>query len=283
MKQVMVVKSIEELRTKLKGYSGKSIGLVPTMGYLHKGHASLVEKARDENDIVVVSVFVNPIQFGPNEDLETYPRDLDKDIEIVSSSGGDILFAPSVEEMYPEKAEIFVDLESEVGEKLCGKSRPGHFRGVMTVVSKLFNIVGADRAYFGQKDAQQVTIIEKMVRELNFPVEIVRCPILRESDGLAMSSRNVYLSAQERSEATVLYKSILRVQREFEDGEYRVEKLKATTLEEIGKSPIAEVEYVEILDSRTLGDIDRVDSPALMALAVRFGKTRLIDNCLLEV
>ena len=283
MKQVMVVKSIEELRTKLKGYSGKSIGLVPTMGYLHKGHASLVKKARDENDIVVVSVFVNPIQFGPNEDLETYPRDLDKDIEIVSSSGGDILFAPSVEEMYPEKAEIFVDLESEVGEKLCGKSRPGHFRGVMTVVSKLFNIVGADRAYFGQKDAQQVTIIEKMVRELNFPVEIVRCPILREGDGLAMSSRNVYLSAQERSEATVLYKSILRVQREFEDGEYRVEKLKATALEEIGKSPIAEVEYVEILDSRTLGNIDRVDSPALMALAVRFGKTRLIDNCLLEV
>lgn len=283
MKQVMVVKSIEELRTKLKGYSGKSIGLVPTMGYLHKGHASLVEKARDENDIVVVSVFVNPIQFGPNEDLETYPRDLDKDIEIVSSSGGDILFAPSVEEMYPEKAEIFVDLESEVGEKLCGKSRPGHFRGVMTVVSKLFNIVGADRAYFGQKDAQQVTIIEKMVRELNFPVEIVRCPILRESDGLAMSSRNVYLSSEERSQAVVLYRALERAKLEFKGGEYRVEKLKATTLEEIGKSPIAEVEYVEILDSRTLGDIDRVDSPALMALAVRFGKTRLIDNCLLEV
>lgn len=283
MEKVLVVKSIDELRAKLKKYNGKTVGLVPTMGYLHKGHASLVEKAREENDIVVVSVFVNPIQFGPNEDLETYPRDLDRDIEIVSSSGGDIVFAPSVEEMYPEKAEVFVDLESEIGEKLCGESRPGHFRGVMTVVSKLFNIVGADRAYFGQKDAQQVTIIEKMVRELNFPVKIVRCPILRESDGLAMSSRNVYLSAQERSEATVLYKSILRVQREFEGGEHRVEKLKETALEEIGKSPIAEVEYVEILDSRTLGDIDRVDGPALMALAVRFGKTRLIDNCLLEV
>lgn len=283
MKQVLVVKSIEELRAKLKGHSGKTIGLVPTMGYLHKGHASLVEKAREENDIVVVSVFVNPIQFGPNEDLETYPRDLDRDVEIVSSSGGDIVFAPSVEEMYPEKAEVFVELESEIGEKLCGESRPGHFRGVMTVVAKLFNIVGADRAYFGQKDAQQVTIIEKMARELNFTVEIVRCPILRESDGLAMSSRNVYLSSEERSQAAVLYRALERAKLEFKGGEHRVEKLKETALEEIRKSPIAEVEYVEILDSRTLGDIDRVDGPALMALAVRFGKTRLIDNCLLEV
>lgn len=283
MERPITVKTIVELRELLKAEPGKSVGLVPTMGYLHKGHASLIERAKDENSLVVVSIFVNPIQFGPNEDLETYPRDLARDIEIVAESGGDIVFAPSVEEMYPEKPEIFVDLESDMGEKLCGASRPGHFRGVMTVVSKLFNIICPDRAYFGQKDAQQVAVIEKMVRELNFPVEIVRCEILREADGLAMSSRNIYLSEQERSEAIVLYGSIKAAKRHFENGERNAEKLKSIVVAEIEKSEIADIDYVEILDGISLKEIETIEQDALLAMAVKFGKTRLIDNCILEV
>lgn len=283
MEKTIVIDSIEELRAKLKGEKGKSVGFVPTMGYLHRGHGSLIEKARSENDIVVVSIFVNPIQFGPNEDFETYPRDLEKDAETVMKSGGHIVFAPSVKEMYPENMELFVELDSPMGQKLCGSSRPGHFRGVTTVVSKLFNIVRPDRAYFGQKDAQQVTIIEKMVRDLNFPLEIVRCPILREEDGLAMSSRNVYLSERERREASVLYRSIKRASRAVQDGERNVAALKRIVEMEIEKSEIAEIEYVEILEGRNLEEIDTVESQSLLAMAVRFGKTRLIDNCILEV
>jgi pantoate--beta-alanine ligase len=282
MKKLEAFNSIDEIREKLSGLKQKSIGFVPTMGYLHEGHASLIRKAKEENDIVVVSIFVNPIQFGPNEDYDTYPRDFDRDVEIMEKAGTDIVFLPTVEEMYPEKIEVFVDLESEMGEKLCGSRRPGHFRGVMTVVSKLLNIIQPDKAYFGQKDAQQVTIIEKMVSDLNFNVKIVRCPILREDDGLAMSSRNIYLSSEARKEATVLYKSLRTASQAVLNGNKDVSLLKKIVKDEIEKSEIADIEYIEILDYRNLSEIDVIKDKALLALAVRFGNTRLIDNCILE-
>mgnify|MGYP000885557192 FL=1 len=263
--------------------AGKTIGLVPTMGYLHEGHLALVEQARSKCDIVVVSIFVNPIQFGVGEDFETYPRDLSRDQGLLEEKHVDALFAPSISEMYPPGYRTFVEVGGEITAKLCGASRPGHFKGVTTVVSKLFNICVPDKAFFGQKDAQQVMVIEKMVRELNFPLEIVRVPIVREEDGLAKSSRNVYLDAEQRQQALVLSRALKEAHSRIERGERDVARLKEIMREVIAASPQAIIDYVEIYDAADLGDVDQVDRKILMALAVKFGSTRLIDNRLVEV
>jgi len=261
--------------------SGKSIGFVPTMGYLHKGHLSLVEAARKENDVVVVSIFVNPTQFGPNEDYNRYPRDLERDLRLLEPIGVDYVFNPSVEEMYPAMYSTYVE-EVELSKYLCGASRPGHFRGVCTVVTKLFNIVKPTKAYFGQKDAQQFRVLRRMVRDLNMDVEMIEMPIVREEDGLAMSSRNVYLSPEERKEATRLYKSLLKAKELIESGERDVQKIKSEMLK-ILDHPFLKVDYVEIVDEETLKPVEKIERKVIVALAVFVGKARLIDNMIFEV
>lgn len=279
-----IIEGINELKAILKEYrrTGKTIGLVPTMGYLHNGHLSLVGASRQQNDITVMSIFVNPTQFGPNEDYEKYPRDMEADSQKAEAAGVDVLFAPSVAEMYPRGYNTYVETFG-ITEVLCGKSRPGHFKGVCTVVLKLFNIVGPDRAYFGQKDAQQSVVIRKMASELNVPVEIIVCPIVREKDGLAMSSRNVYLSADERKAALVLSGSLNKAAAAVRDGERETEKLKDGIKEMIGGEKLADIDYVEILDGDTLEYKERLSGKMLFALAVKFGHTRLIDNIVVEV
>ncbi len=274
-----IIKTIGEIRAAVRKarLEGGAIGLVPTMGYLHQGHLSLISRARHANELVVVSIFVNPLQFGPKEDYASYPRDLERDSALAAEAGADIIFAPSVSEMYPDKALTQVEV-ALLGDWLCGRSRPGHFRGVTTVVSKLFNIVQPDKAYFGEKDAQQLAIIKQMVADLNFPVEIVPVPIVREEDGLAMSSRNVYLSAQERADALVLNRALQQTNRLFRAGERSSSKLRQEILQMIEAVPGASVDYVEICDRSTLQPIESIDTGALVAVAVRFGKTRLIDN-----
>lgn len=262
---------------------GKSIGLVPTMGSLHQGHLSLVKEAGKNCDIVIVSIFVNPIQFCDGEDYEEYPRDVEKDKSLLEDYQVDAIFAPLVAEMYPSGYNTFVELQGEITQKLCGKSRVGHFRGVSTVVSKLFNICLPDKAFFGQKDAQQAMIIEKMVRELNFPLTIVRVPIVRESDGLAMSSRNIYLNKEERKQALVLNKSLKSAKQAVSDGERKVAKIKELIRQIITESSLAKIDYVEIFDAINMEDIEEIEDRALIALAVKFGDTRLIDNLLVEV
>ena len=259
---------------------GKRIGFVPTMGALHEGHLSLVRTAKSQTDIVVVSIFVNPTQFGPNEDLSRYPRPFKKDCDLLEKEGVDILFAPSAEEMYPPGAITYVTVEG-MSERLCGKSRPGHFRGVTTVVSKLFHIIEPDVAFFGQKDAAQLAIIRRMARDLNMPVEIVGCPIVREPDGLAMSSRNAYLTREQREAALILHRALRGVQKEFEQGERR-----SLTLIEAGKriiasEPSARLDYIEIVDPSTLEAVDHLSQTALIAVAAHLGSTRLIDNIVL--
>jgi len=283
-----LVKTVRELRTRLAPARrrGERIGFVPTMGYLHEGHASLIRRARQENDLVVVSDFVNPTQFGPNEDFARYPRDLDRDQAIAGAAGAGILFAPSVEEMYPggqgdSGSQFFVDVGSLAG-VLCGRSRPGHFRGVATVVTKLFHIVQPDAAYFGQKDYQQALILRRMVHELFFPLHLVICPTVREQDGLAMSSRNTYLSSTEREEATVLYQALQQAARLLGQGERSASRLHQAMLAVVSRAPSARVDYVEIVDPLTLDPISRCDRTTLFALAVFIGKTRLIDNALLD-
>ena len=261
--------------------SGKSIGFVPTMGYLHKGHLSLVEAARKENDVVIVSIFVNPTQFGPNEDYNRYPRDLERDLRLLEPIGVDYVFNPSVEEMYPAMYSTYVE-EVELSKYLCGASRPGHFRGVCTVVTKLFNIVKPTKAYFGQKDAQQFRVLRRMVRDLNMDVEMIEMPIVREEDGLAMSSRNVYLSPEERKEATRLYKSLLKAKELIESGERDVQKIKREMLK-ILDHPLLKVDYVEIVDEETLRPVEKIERKVIVALAVFVGKARLIDNMIFEV
>lgn len=265
------------------------IALVPTMGYLHEGHASLLRKARTENDLLVLSVFVNPIQFGPNEDFERYPRDAEKDLALAEREGVDAVFLPSVEEMYPRPTRTKVKV-AELTERLCGASRPGHFDGVTTVVSKLFHIVQPARAYFGQKDAQQVAVIAQMTEDLNFDVEIVPCPIVREPDGLALSSRNVYLSPEERKAALVLSRCLLRVQEKAQgEGAATAGEIRADLIQAIGVQPLAAIDYVEITDFpglSPLADAERLDEESreasvLIAVAVKFGTTRLIDNVIL--
>ncbi len=261
---------------------GLRVGLVPTMGFLHEGHLNLVRKSREENDFTVVSIFVNPIQFGPSEDLARYPRNIERDLNLLEEEGVDILFKPEAEEMYFPDHSVFVD-EIALSRDLCGASRPGHFRGVCTVVLKLLNIVGPHRAYFGQKDYQQLRVIQRMVRDLNVPVEIRSCPIVRDSDGLARSSRNAYLSERGREAALLLSASLEEAKLFFNRGERDVARLKARVEATIAGHSLNQPEYVEIRDAETLRPLNKIEATALVALAVRVEDTRLIDNCLLEV
>jgi pantoate--beta-alanine ligase len=260
---------------------GLSIGLVPTMGYLHEGHASLIKKAREENDRVIVSDFVNPLQFGPSEDLESYPRDFDADCALCEGIGADLIFHPTPDEMYFPDFSTHVDVDG-VSAGLCGKSRPIHFRGVCTVVSKLFNISEADRAYFGQKDAQQLAVVRRMVRDLNVNIQIVGCPIIREEDGLAKSSRNTYLSKEERQAATILNKALTEGRAMVENGEKDAAKVKEKIRSIIESEPLAKVDYVEIVDWNQLEEVESTEGDILAAVAVYIGKTRLIDNFIKE-
>ena len=277
-----VTKTVEETRKLVKAWKqeGKSIGLVPTMGFLHEGHASLIRRCREENDIVVVSDFVNPTQFGPTEDLVAYPRDFKRDSELCESLGADLIFNPEPEEMYHDPhAFVSIDLLSET---LCGKTRPIHFKGVCTVVSKLFHIVTPDKAYFGQKDAQQLAIIRKMVQDLNFDIQIVGCPIVREEDGLAKSSRNTYLNAEERKAALCLSKAIRRgmdVIHPHADTSEVLGEMRAI----IEAEPLARIDYVSMVDALTMQPVEKVKKDVLVAMAVYIGKTRLIDNFSYEV
>ncbi|MDP9160815.1 MAG: pantoate--beta-alanine ligase [Acidobacteriota bacterium] len=277
-----IVRSIEEMRaaSRFSRCDGKSVGFVPTMGALHKGHLSLVRMARAQSDLTAVSIFVNPLQFGPQEDLDKYPRTFERDCELLQMEGVDILFAPSVEEMYPAGAVTYVVVEV-TSDKLCGRSRPGHFRGVSTVVAKLFSIVEPDRAFFGQKDAAQVAIIRRMVRDLRLPTEIVVGAIVREQDGLAMSSRNSYLSTAERQSALVLHRSLTRVQERFEHGERRSATLIEEGMKEFAMDPSVRLDYLDIVDPETLDPLQEISRPALVAVAAFLGKTRLIDNFVL--
>ena len=276
---MQIATTINEVRANVKAWKkdGLSVGFVPTMGYLHEGHGSLISRARAENDKVVVSIFVNPMQFGPGEDLESYPRDLDKDSAYCESLGADLIFHPEPEEMYTDGFCSYVDM-SVLTEELCGLSRPVHFRGVCTVVNKLFNIVQPDRAYFGQKDAQQLAIIKRMVQDLNMDLEIIGCPIVREEDGLAKSSRNTYLSAGERQAALVLSRAVKLGQELVAGGETDAKNIVSEMSALIAKEPLARIDYVKAVDGLTMQQIDTVKSPMLVALAVYIGKTRLIDN-----
>ena len=280
----MIITTINELKKHLNTHrqSGKTIGLVPTMGFLHEGHLSLIRKAKSENDIVVVSDFVNPTQFAPNEDFESYPRDIARDEQLATEAGADVIFHPSVEEMYPHGSSTFVEVEGDITRVLCGKSRPSHFKGVTTVVAMLFNIVEAQKAYFGQKDAQQVAVLLKMVADLHMNIELVVCPIVREKDGLAMSSRNTYLSAEERSQAVILNKALSEGKIAFENGENNVSELTKLISNKINEMPLADIDYVSVYEYPSLKTIETIKSKALAAVAVRFGKTRLIDNIILE-
>lgn len=277
-----VTKTVEETRALVKGWKkeGKSVGLVPTMGFLHEGHASLIKKCREENDIVVVSDFVNPTQFGPNEDLEAYPRDFARDSALCESLGADLIFNPEPEEMYDDPC-AYVSINT-LSETLCGKTRPIHFKGVCTVVSKLFHIVAPDRAYFGQKDAQQLAIIRKMVKDLNFDIEIVGCPIVREEDGLAKSSRNTYLSEDERKAALVLSRAVKKGQEVIAKGS-RAEDVLGEMRSIIEAEPLAKIDYVSMVDALTMQPVESVEKDVLVAMAVYIGKTRLIDNFSFEV
>lgn len=278
-----VVSTIEDVRAQVKAWKkeGCTIGYVPTMGYLHEGHASLMERARKENDKVVVSIFVNPMQFGPTEDLASYPRDLEKDSILCEKMGVDLIFHPEPEEMYHEGFSSFVDM-TVLTEELCGLSRPVHFRGVCTVVCKFFHIVTPDRAYFGQKDAQQLAVIRHMVDDLSMDIEIVGCPIVREEDGLAKSSRNTYLSAEERKAALILSKSIALGKKMAEDGKKDTTTIVNAMTKLIETEPLAKIDYVKAVDGLTMQQIKEVKKPMLVAIAVYIGKTRLIDNFILE-
>lgn len=275
--KMQVTKTVKETREIVKAWKkeGLTVGLVPTMGFLHEGHASLIKRAREENDRVVVSVFVNPTQFGPNEDLEAYPRDFERDSTLCESIGADLIFHPEPEDMYDSPC-AYVSIE-KLSDNLCGKTRPIHFRGVCTVVSKLFNIVSPDRAYFGQKDAQQLAIIKKMVKDLNFDIEIVGRPIIREEDGLAKSSRNTYLNTEERKAALCLSKSVAKGQEIIREGMSADELLKEMKMV-IEAEPMAVIDYVSAVDALTMEHVDIIDRPVLVAMAVYIGKTRLIDN-----
>lgn len=277
-----VVGTIKEVRTLVKEWkkNGESVGFVPTMGYLHEGHGSLITKARENNDKVVVSIFVNPLQFGPSEDLESYPRDLEKDSKFCESLGADLIFHPEPEEMYHDDFSSYVDM-SVLTEELCGLSRPVHFRGVCTVVSKLFNIVQPDNAYFGEKDAQQLAIIKHMVQDLNMDVNVVGCPIVREEDGLAKSSRNTYLSTEERQAALILSKTIELAKKLIAEGEKDADVVVAKMKANIETEPMAKIDYVKAVNGLTMQQQKEIKAPMLIAMAVYIGKTRLIDNMIL--
>jgi len=277
---MQIAKTIAEMKA-LRMKSFGSVGFVPTMGYLHDGHLALVKQAQDENSVIIVSIFVNPTQFGPKEDFRTYPRDTERDLALLEKERTDIVFMPSDKEIYPEGYRSWVEVE-KVTDRLEGSCRPGHFRGVATVVAKLFNIVEPTRAYFGQKDAQQALVIRKMVADLNMNLEVIVAATVRENDGLAMSSRNVYLNPRERQAATVLFKALTLAQNLWEKGESNAETIRQKMTSLISKEPLAKIEYVSIADAETLEELTEIDKPALASLAVRFGKTRLIDNTILE-
>ncbi|MBS4031017.1 MAG: pantoate--beta-alanine ligase [Clostridiales bacterium] len=262
--------------------AGHTIGLVPTMGYLHEGHLSLLRQARADNQLVILSIFVNPLQFGVGEDYEEYPRDLTGDAAQAEKTGCHIIFAPTVKEMYPQGYNTFVDVE-KLTDGLCGASRPGHFRGVTTVVAKLFNIVTPDRAYFGQKDAQQALVIQKMARDLNMDLDVIIMPIIREDDGQAMSSRNAYLSHEERKAAPILNHTLIQAASQIQTGERDATTIRAQIFQAISAEPLAAIDYISIVDATDLTDVIKIKGPTLIALAVRFGKTRLIDNIIVEV
>ena len=276
MRTVITLAELRSARQNLLG----SVGLVPTMGYLHEGHLSLVRRARQECDRVIVSIFVNPTQFGPQEDLSRYPRDLERDLRLLEPLGTDLVWLPTAGIMYPPGFQTWVEVET-ITRPLEGAMRPGHFRGVATVVAKLFNAVQPEKAYFGQKDAQQAAVIRRMARDLDFPVEIVICPIVREPDGLAMSSRNVYLDPEQRKAATVLYRSLSAAKQAYQAGERDAEEIRETMKEVLRKEPLAEVQYVSCADYDTLEELETVSGRALLSLAVLIGKTRLIDNMVL--
>jgi len=273
---VKVVRTVAQLRAWRKGLSG-TLGFVPTMGYLHEGHLFLARRARAENDAVAASIFVNPTQFGPREDLARYPRDLPRDLALLEKEGTDLVFAPETEEIYPPGFSTWVVAEG-VPERLEGASRPGHFRGVATVVAKLFNLLEPHRAYFGQKDAQQVAVIENMVRDLNMNLKIVPVLTVREQDGLAMSSRNIFLNPRERQAALVLYRSLCLAQEMYKSGERNAGRIREAMIKLIQKEPLAQIDYVSIAHPETLEEVEKLAGPALVSLAVRIGPTRLIDN-----
>lgn len=278
-----IISSPEEVRKQVRKWraQGLSVGLVPTMGYLHEGHKSLIDRAVSENDRVVVSVFVNPIQFAPNEDLATYPRDLARDSALCENAGAALIFHPEKEDMYFDDFCTYVDMD-RLTKGLCGKTRPTHFRGVCTVVSKLFHIVEPDKAYFGQKDAQQLAVIRRMVRDLNFGLEIVGCPIVREADGLAKSSRNTYLSKEERQAALILHKSLQKGQELIKNGERKTVPVVAAIRESIETEPLARIDYVEAVDALSMEIVEEIAGEVLIAIAVYIGKTRLIDNFIID-
>lgn len=281
---MIIATTIAQVRAQVAAWKkeGLTVGLVPTMGYLHEGHASLVDEAVRQCDRVVASDFVNPTQFGPNEDLEAYPRDFDRDCALLEEHGCAMVFHPAVEEMYAPGAATYVQILSDMPKQLCGKTRPIHFRGVCTVVSKLFNIVTPDKAFFGQKDAQQLAIIRQMVRDLSYGIEIVGCPIVREADGLAKSSRNTYLSEAERQAALVLSESVFLGQKMVAEGETDANKIVTAMTEHIQAQPLAKIDYVSAVDGVTMDPVDRIAGTVLVAMAVYIGKTRLIDNFIVE-
>jgi pantoate--beta-alanine ligase len=278
-----VTTRVEDVRARVARarVGGAIIGLVPTMGALHEGHLSLMRRARSECGYVVVSIFVNPTQFGPGEDFQKYPRNLGADVQRVGEVGVDLAFAPEVETMYPPGDSTFVEVTGTLVEGMCAPHRPGHFRGVTTVCARLFNIAGADRAYFGEKDYQQIQIVKRMARDLKFPLEIVPVPTVREADGLAMSSRNAYLSAEERKAAAVLYRALSQARERFGKGERVAAVLVGAAQGVIESQPIVQVQYIELRDAETLAQVDRIERPAVLAVAAFVGKTRLIDNVVL--
>ena len=284
---MIIANTISQVRDQIRQWrrEGLTVGLVPTMGYLHEGHGSLVGKAAEDCDRVVASVFVNPTQFAPGEDLASYPRDFERDCEILEKQGCSMVFHPSVDEMYPDgngKTDTYIEILNDMPKQLCGRTRPNHFRGVCTVVGKLFNIVLPDKAYFGEKDAQQLAIIRRMVRDLSYGIEIVGCPIVREPDGLAKSSRNIHLKPDERKAAAALYRSLKIAEEMASDGEKSSKTVTDAVRAEIEKEPLAEVEYVSAVDSLSMEPVETVGKGTLIAIAVRIGQTRLIDNCVLN-
>ncbi|HSR20268.1 MAG TPA: pantoate--beta-alanine ligase [Anaerolineales bacterium] len=278
-RQMVVASTLDELATA-RSLLDHPLGLVPTMGYLHEGHLSLARRAREECRSVAVSIFVNPTQFGPGEDLSSYPRDLERDLHLLEAAQVDLVWTPTPEIMYPRGFQTWVEV-SETSRPLEGAQRPGHFRGVATVVSKLFHAVQPARAYFGQKDAQQAAVIRQMTRDLNFPVEIVVCPTVREPDGLALSSRNTYLTPEQRRAAPVLYRALLAARAAYEEGERQAQALRRAATEVLSSEPLAQVQYVSCADPETLQELEQLGGRALLSLAVFFGKTRLIDNLVL--
>lgn len=281
MKVITTIKDMQAEIVKQKGL-GMTVGYVPTMGFLHEGHLTLISQARQENDLVVISIFVNPLQFGPNEDFSSYPRDFERDRALAEAEKVDILFYPTVEEMYPCKPSVSV-MVTERTDVLCGKSRPGHFDGVATVLTKLFNIVTPTRAYFGKKDAQQVAVVDGLITDFNFPIELISVDIVREEDGLAKSSRNINLLPDERQQATVLYKSLLAAKTAIDDGEQMPSTLINMIREMITQESIGQIDYIEILSYPQLKDLKKLEGNIIIALAVKFSKVRLIDNIIIQI